>query len=62
MGERAKSESDVRTYSGLRLLPAALALLDVDSDPVARAAVSVQPIERRGRSGSWAEDDVTIDW
>jgi hypothetical protein len=56
------SETDVRTYSGLRVLPAALALLDVEHDPVARAAVTVEPVERRGRSGSWTEDEVTIDW
>jgi hypothetical protein len=56
------SEPDVRTYSGLRVLPAALALLDVEHDPVARAAVTVEPVERRGRSGSWTEDEVTIDW
>lgn len=57
------TERDVRTYSGLRLIPAALAMLDVDNDPVARAAVTVEPVERRGGpSGSWTEDEVTIDW
>lgn len=56
------TENDVRTYSGLRLIPAALAMLDVDQDPVARAAVTVEPVERRGASGSWTEDEVTVDW
>ena len=56
------SESDVRTYSGLRLIPAALAMLDVEHDPVARAAVQIRQVERQGGSGSWTEDEVMIDW
>jgi hypothetical protein len=57
------TDHDVRTYSGVRLTPAALAMLDVDQDPVARAAVTVEPVERRGGpSGSWTEDEITIDW
>jgi hypothetical protein len=57
------SESDVRTYSGLRLIPAALAMLDVDHDPVARAAVTIEQVEQQGLHGdSWIEDEVKIDW
>jgi hypothetical protein len=56
------SDNDVRTYSGLRLIPAALALLDREHDGVARAAVTVEPVERHGSSGTWTEDEVTIDW
>jgi hypothetical protein len=53
---------DISTYSGLRLLPAVLVLLDVDSDPVAARAVSVVPVERRDATSTWIEDEVTIDW
>jgi hypothetical protein len=56
------TESDVRTYSGLRLIPAALALLDLEHDAVARAAVTVEPVERRSSAGAWTEDEITIDW
>ena len=57
------TDHDVRTYSGLRLIPAALAMLDVDQDPVARAAVTVEQVEQHGVGGrSWIEDEVTIDW
>ena len=48
-------------YSGLKLLPAALVLLDVDEDPVARQAVRVERVQRSG-TPPWAEDEVTIDW
>ena len=48
-------------YSGLRLLPAALVLLDVDEDPVARQAVRIETVERSG-TPPWTEDEVTIDW
>lgn len=57
------SESDVRTYSGLRLISAALAMIDVDQDPVARTAVTIEQVEQHGFDGrSWIEDEVTIDW
>lgn len=56
------SHNDVSAYSGLRLIPAALALLDLEHDGVARAAVTVEPVERRSRSGAWTEDEVTIGW
>lgn len=57
------TERDVRTYSGLRLIPAALAMLDVDQDPVARAAVTIEQVEQHGFGGhTWIEDEVTIDW
>jgi hypothetical protein len=55
------TESDVRTYSGLRPLRAALALLDVEDDPVARAALRIQPVERRGSSGCGPRMR-SIDW
>ena len=37
-------------------------LLDVEHDPVARAAVTIAPVERHDGSESWVEDEVTIDW
>jgi hypothetical protein len=57
------TDHDVRTYSGLRLIPAAVAMLDVDGDPVARAAVTIEQVQREGVGGrSWTDDEVTIDW
>jgi hypothetical protein len=38
------TDHDVRTYSGVRLIPAALAMLDVDQDPVARASVTIEQV------------------
>jgi hypothetical protein len=48
-------------YSGLKLLPAVLVLLDVHEDPVARQAVRVMPVQRSG-TPPWTENEVTIDW
>jgi hypothetical protein len=48
-------------YSGLKLLPAALVLLDVDEDPVARQAVRIETVQRSG-TPPWTADEVTIDW
>lgn len=49
------TESDVQTYSGLRLIPAALALLDREHDNLARTAIEIRQVEREGSSGSWTE-------
>jgi hypothetical protein len=54
--------SDTSTYSGLRLLPAVLALLDVNNDPAAARAVTVVAVERRDATSTSAEDEVAIDW
>jgi hypothetical protein len=49
------------TYSGLKLLPAVLVLLDVDEDPVVRQAVRITAVQRSG-TPPWTEDEITIDW
>jgi hypothetical protein len=57
------SADDVRSCSGLRLLPATVILLNVDEDPVAQRAVTVEPVERVGAGECcWTEDEVTINW
>lgn len=72
MVDRAERVSDmalrrpsqaVRTYSGLRLLPAVLIMLDAD-DPVVRAAVKVEKVHRRMAYScrEYIEDQVTVDW
>ncbi|MBS0592046.1 MAG: hypothetical protein JSR84_01105 [Proteobacteria bacterium] len=54
---------DIRTYSGLRLLPAAVILLNVDQDAGARRWVTIEPVERAGSGGrTWMEDEVTVNW
>jgi len=60
--DHAMTTGDISTYSGLRLLPAVLVLLDVDNDPAADRAVNVVPAERRGATSTRIEDEVTIDW
>lgn len=37
-------------------------MLNLDDDPTARTAVTIEPVEHHDTSRSWTEDQVTIDW
>jgi hypothetical protein len=55
--------SEPSMYSGLKLLPAALEILDLARDPLLpRDAVTIETVERRSARGPWTEPVATIRW